>query len=187
MERKEQADKIILEHVVWSMAGGLVPIPFADVATVSAIQLDMLSKLATLYGVKFSMLDAKALVTALTGGGVAKLGANLIKFVPGVGTVVGGLSMSVLSGASTYAVAQVALNEFAADGHLGSIDLDAAKRMYKDAFDQGRQYVDNLERERKQESESVFDKLEKLASLKERGLITDEEFKLQKQKLLERL
>ncbi len=188
MSIKEDTDKIVRDHVVWSMAGGLVPIPFADIAVVSAVQLDMLSQLSSTYGIKFSVLDAKSLVTALMGGGVARLGAELVKLVPGVGTIIGGLSMAVLSGASTYAVAQVAINEFAANRDLSSVDLDAAKDMYKRAFEQGKQYASDLEKNQKaQESASVFDQLERLAMLKEQGLLTDEEFKLQKQKLLERL
>ena len=57
---RTQADKIIRDHVVWSMGAGLIPVPLADIAAVSAVQLDMLSKLATEYQVRFSILDAKA-------------------------------------------------------------------------------------------------------------------------------
>jgi hypothetical protein len=141
--------------------------------------------------VKFSPLDAENLIKAVSVGGVAKVGSTLVKLMPGVGSIVGGVSQSAIAGASTYALAQVVMNEYAANGNLSNIDVEAAKSMYRDAFDRGREYVSNLEKEREREkakeSDNVFDKLERLAQLRERGLITDEEFKLQKQKLLERL
>lgn len=185
MGSRRESDRIIRDHVVWSMAGGLVPIPLADVAAVSAVQLDMLSKLATEHGVRFKMVDAKSLVTALVGGGAARLGANLLKLVPGVGTVLGGLSMAVAAGASTYAVGQVAVNEFSAGRGLGEVDLDRARELYARAFEEGKDKARNLAQD--SERMEVFEKLERLAQLKDEGILSEDEFKLQKQKLLERI
>ena len=181
----EAAEKIVREHVIWAMAAGLVPVPLVDIAAVSVIQLDMMSKLATAHAVKFSIVDARSLLTALVGGGAARLGANLLKLVPGAGSVIGGLSMSVMAGASTYAVGQVAMNEFAAGRNLSDINLDAAKNAYAEAFERGKEYTSDIKEEK--ESPEVFDKLERLSQLLEQGVLTEDEFKLQKQKLLERI
>ena len=191
MSTTDEASGIIREHVIWSMAAGLVPVPVVDIAAVSAVQLDMLSKLATTHGVRFSMLDAKSLVTALVGGAAARLGANLLKLVPGAGSVVGGLSMAILSGASTYAVGQVALNEFASGRDLSSVDLGSAKVLYEQAFEQGKRYAKDLDAERKSagapaETDGV-EQLERLAGLVEKGLLTEEEFAAQKARILQRM
>ena len=183
--QSEMSERIIRDHVVWSMAAGLVPIPLADMAAVSAVQLDMLSKLATTYGVRFSLLDAKAVLSALVGGGAARLGANLLKLIPGAGTVIGGMSMSIASGASTYAAGQVAMNQFASGQELGSMSMDKARELYAQAFKKGEEVAKDMEPET--ESVDVFSKIERLGELKEQGLLTEDEFKLQKQKLLERV
>ena len=36
------AENIIRNHVIWACAAGMVPVPFVDLAAVTAIQLDML-------------------------------------------------------------------------------------------------------------------------------------------------
>lgn len=183
--QQEISNEIIRDHVVWSMAAGLVPIPIADMAAVSAVQLDMLSKLATTYGVKFSLLDAKAILSALVGGGAARIGANLLKLIPGAGTVIGGMSMSIASGASTYAVGQVAVNQFASGQDLGSLSMEKARELYEQAFKKGEQVAKDMATDA--DEVDVFAKIERLGELKEQGLITEDEFKLQKQKLLERV
>jgi uncharacterized protein (DUF697 family) len=43
------SSSIIKSHVVGSMGGGAIPIPFIDVVAVTAIQLDMIKQLARFY------------------------------------------------------------------------------------------------------------------------------------------
>src|SRR5262249_48329688 len=100
----KETDRIINEHIIWSMGAGLVPVPLLDIAAVSAIQLDMLKQLSTHYGVKYTESEGKVFLSALTGSIFAKLAANAIKLIPGIGSVIGGISMAVLSGGSTYAL-----------------------------------------------------------------------------------
>ena len=116
MASRFEAEKIIRTHVLWAMGGGLIPIPLVDFAAVTAIQLEMLQQLAELYQVNYSKSNGKAFVSALTGTTLASLGASMLKAIPGIGSLVGGASMSIMSGASTYAVGQVAINVFSGSG-----------------------------------------------------------------------
>ncbi len=186
MSKERNADTIIKTHVLWAMGAGLVPTPLLDVAAVTAIQLDMLKQLADLYGVDYSKSAGKGFVSALVGSTYARLGASLVKAIPGVGAIVGGLSMSALSGASTYAVGQVAIHHFEGEGDLLNLDLDWAKDAYNEAFKRGRQFVSEVEAEQPPEAD-LFQALEKLGQLKEKGVITEAEFEAQKRKLLDRL
>jgi uncharacterized protein (DUF697 family) len=186
MTDRKVADKIVRSHVIRSLGAGLIPVPLFDLAAVTAIQIDMLKQLADLYEADFSQSKGKVFVSALTGSTFAKLGSSLIKAIPGVGTVLGGLSMSALSGASTYAVGQVVINHLETSGDFLNIDLDAAKEAYKEAFEQGKEFVDGLKGQ-EDAGKDVFKALEKLGQLKEQGVITAEEFEAQKQKLLDRL
>ena len=128
----------------------------------------------------------KTFVTALTGGTFARIGASFIKAVPGVGTLVGGASMSVLSGASTYAVGQVAKRHYETDGNLIDIDLNSARKSYDEALKRGKRVVGDL-KNREGESKDVFTSLERLSDLRQKGVITDEEFEAKKREMLEQL
>ena len=154
-----------------------MPIPLFDIAAVTAVQMDMLKQLAELFEVEYSTSGGKGFVSALAGGTVARIGASAVKMIPGIGTVIGGVSMSVMSGASTYAVGQVAVTHFGSKADLMDIDLDWAKKAYSELFEKGKET----------ESKDVYESLEKLGRLKEQGVVTDAEFEAQKHKLLERL
>ncbi len=185
-ERSDRADRIIRSHTLWGMGAGLIPVPMFDVLAVSAIQIDMLKQLAEAYDSDFTENLGKTFVTALTGGTFARVGASLIKAVPGVGTLVGGASMSVLSGASTYAVGQVAKRHYETGGNLVDIDLNSARARYDEALERGKRVVGDL-KDRENESKDVYSSLERLSDLKQKGVITDEEFEAKKREMLERL
>ena len=108
-ERSKHADSIIRNHMIWSMGMSVViPLPVADVLAVSAVQLDMIRQLCKVYEKDFSDTSGKAIVTALTSSTLAKAGArSVIKLIPGIGTIIGGVAVSILNGASTYALGEV--------------------------------------------------------------------------------
>lgn len=187
MSRRIEADSIIRSHVLWSMGGGLIPIPLVDFAAVTAIQLEMLQQLAHLYGVDFSRRNGKVFVSALTGTTIARLGASLIKAIPGVGTMIGGASMALTSGASTYAVGQVAISHFSSGGSLSNFVETQVRDAYESAFEQGKSYVSDLEDEKGDAAADVYQALEKLGKLKDQGILSEEEFQAKKTELLARL
>jgi uncharacterized protein (DUF697 family) len=176
----DNADRIIKEHVLWSIGAGLVPLPVLDIVAVSAVQLDMLKQLSSLYGIPFTEDEGKAWVSALAGNVVARIGANALKLIPGVGTVLGGLSMSILAGGSTYAIGQVATGHFERGGTFGDIDMGAARRVYEEELEKGKRMAKDLSSEKK----DVIDKLERLAKLRDKGVLSDEEFEVQKKRVL---
>jgi uncharacterized protein (DUF697 family) len=145
--RGQRADRIIKKHVLWASGAGLIPVPLADLAAVTAVQVSMLEDLSKVYAVQSSGPVLQSFVTALTGGMLARLGASAFKAIPGIGTFLGGASMSIMSGASTYAVGQVAKRQLETTGNLAKVDLDAAKREYSKAYESGKEYVENLKSE----------------------------------------
>ena len=191
MLTKEQgAEKVIKTHVLWSLGAGLMPVPLLDIAAVTAIQIDMLRQLAAEYKVDYSASTGKTFVAALTGGTVARIAASAVKAIPGVGSVIGGISMSVMSGASTHAVGEVARSYFVAGADLSKVDVGEAKKAYGQEFERGKQVVSDLEKEKQVESDTykaAFEAIASLEKLTKRGLVTQEEFEALKAKLLERL
>jgi len=176
----DKADRIIKDHILWSIGAGLVPLPVLDIVAVTAVQLDMLRQLSTLYSVPFTEAEGKAWVTALAGNMVARIGANALKLIPGFGTLLGGVSMSILAGASTYAMGKVAVDHFERGGTFDNIDISAARRTYEEELERGKRVAADLRTEKK----DVVDKLERLAKLHEKGVLSDEEFEVQKKRVL---
>jgi uncharacterized protein (DUF697 family) len=176
----DKVDRIVKDHVLWSIGAGLVPLPVLDIVAVAAVQLDMLKQLASAYGVPFSESEGKAWVAALAGNVAARVGANAIKLIPGLGTLLGGVSMSLLAGASTYAMGQVAAGHFERGGTFGNLDFTSARRIYEEELERGREVARNLSSEKK----DVIDKLERLATLRDKGVLSDEELEVQKKRVL---
>jgi uncharacterized protein (DUF697 family) len=196
-ERSANADAIIRNHMMWSMGAGLIPVPIADFFAVSAIQLDMIRQMCKLYEIDFKETEGKAIITSLTGSGLARLGARAaIKFIPGVGSVLGGITMSILSGGSSYALGEVFKQHFETGGTFLDFDMNRLKKFYNEKFEKGKKVAEKLKKEQakkedkvkkaeKTKTEStVVDKLKELAELKKEGLITEKEYEKMKTKLI---
>ncbi|MCG8326423.1 MAG: DUF697 domain-containing protein [Chitinophagales bacterium] len=118
-ERSKHADTIIRNHVIWSMGAGLIPVLVADIFAVSALQLDMIRQMSRTYDINFSETQGKAIVTSLTSSTLARVGAgSLVKLIPGVGSLIGGATVSIFAGASTYALGQVFKRHFESGGTI---------------------------------------------------------------------
>lgn len=178
-----RAHTIVNEHVLWAVGAGLLPIPLVDIAAVTAIQLDMLKQLSTHYGMPYSESEGKAWVSALAGGLAARLGANAIKLIPGIGSILGGAAMSVMSGASTYSIGQVAISQFAAGRSFSSMDVEDAKRAYEAHLERGKEVATRMSKD-KADAGDTFEKLEKLKKFRDQGVITEADFEAQKSRLL---
>jgi uncharacterized protein (DUF697 family) len=188
--RSDDANSIIKNHMVWAMGAGLIPVPIADLFAVSAIQLDMIRQLAKLYEIDFKHTQGKAYMTALTGSGLARLGARAIKFIPGVGSVLGGITMSALSGASSYALGEVFKKHFETGGTFLDFDPQRLKKYYDEKFEKGKEVAKEVQTETEKSKANsnaggLVDKLKDLADMKEKGLISDEEFAAMKKKLID--
>ena len=195
-DREKHADTIIRNHMVWSMGAGLIPFPVADFFAVSAIQLDMVRQLCKLYEVDFKENEMKAIITALTTSGFAKMGAKaMIKFIPGIGSIIGGISMAVLSGASSYAVGEVFKKHFETGGTILDFDMERLKKLYNEKFEKGKKMAEDIQKEekakkdafkvQKQAANDPVAKLKELADLKKEGLITEEEYEAMKKKVID--
>ncbi|MFT6398603.1 MAG: hypothetical protein ACJAYU_003362 [Bradymonadia bacterium] len=185
----KSAERIIQNHVVLAVGAGIIPLPFLDLAAVTAVQIDMLQELARHYGQDLSRNQLKTFATAVTGSSLARLGASLVKSIPVFGSLVGGFSMSILSGASTYAVGEVARQQF--EGDFRGFDVDRAKSDYEREFERGKEVAKDAERSKSAagpvDKGDVFDQLAKLGELRDSGVLTEEEFAAKKRQLLDKI
>lgn len=87
------------------MAGTVaaVPLPFATMPVLTALEVTMVGVLGQLYGQKISASQAGGILSAIAGGFLAQaIGRELIKFVPGFGSVVA----ASWAGAYTWALGE---------------------------------------------------------------------------------
>jgi uncharacterized protein (DUF697 family) len=187
--RGESANSVIKNHMIWSMGAGFIPVPIADLFAVSAIQLDMIRQLCKLYEIDFKQTEGKAIITALTGSGLARLGARAVKFIPGVGSILGGVTMAALSGASTYALGEVFKKHFETGGTFLDFDPERLKKYYNEKFEKGKEVADELRKKQETvvksaDTSAVVDKIKELAEMKAAGILTDEEFETMKKKVI---
>ena len=188
--RGESASSIIKNHMIWSMGAGFIPVPIADLFAVSAIQLDMIRQLCKVYDIDFKQTEGKAMITALTGSGLARLGARAVKFIPGVGSILGGVTMAALSGASTYALGEVFKKHFETGGTFLDFDPERLRKYYNEKFEKGKEVADELRKKQENiaksaDANTAMEKLKELVEMKTSGLLTDEEFEAMKKKIIE--
>lgn len=216
-DKSKHADTVIRNHVIWSMgASFLIPIPIADVFAVSALQLDMIRQLSRVYDIDFAESQGKAIITSLTSSTLARAGArSLVKLVPGIGTLIGGVTVSIFNGASTYALGEVFKRHFDSGGTILDFDTERLRKLYKEKFEKGKKVAQEWKAEEDQaksegsttatepepqaepaptaapaseggvEEASIMDKLKDLAKLRDDGVITEEEFSEMKRKLID--
>ena len=147
--RGQHAETIIRNHVIWSMGAGLIPVLIADIFAVSALQLDMIRQLCRAYDQNFSETQGKAIVTSLTSSTLARLGArSLIKLIPGVGSIIGGMTVSIFAGASTYALGEVFKSHFDSGGTILDFDPERLRKYYQEKFEKGKKVATDLRKDK---------------------------------------
>jgi uncharacterized protein (DUF697 family) len=181
----DKVKEIIRNHVIFSMTAGAIPVPLADIAAVTAIQLDMIKQIAGKHKVNYDDNKGKSFATALTGATLARLGASLVKSIPGIGTLLGIGTQVILSGASTYALGNLFDRHFTEGGTLLDFDTEKMKIKYNELVDKGKDFAKKIKKELKKED--TFKTLDKLKKLKESGSISEKEYEDTKKKLLKKV
>ena len=114
--RRALARRIVDRHKNYAAVGGLVPLPAANIASVTAVNLRMVKQLSELYGVPFQRDRTRSLIIALIAGAVptgAGLAASstLMWIVPG-GLVWGLGAAALTAGALTRGIGLVFVDSF---------------------------------------------------------------------------
>jgi uncharacterized protein (DUF697 family) len=114
--RRMLAIAIVERHANYSALGGFIPLPIANIASITAIIVRMVKSLSTLYGVNFERNRARAIVIGLMGGimpaGLATAATStLVYFIPGYNLL--GLAVSsVAASACARSVGQIFIDHF---------------------------------------------------------------------------
>lgn len=111
IERKvESAKNWARRYILTTFGVGFIPIPFSDASLLVPMQVALLSHITVIFGVSLDRATMLSIVAAVGGTGSAtyvgrSFVSNAIKFIPGVGTVVGGLISGTTASVITRALA----------------------------------------------------------------------------------
>ncbi|WP_417675571.1 YcjF family protein [Roseibium sp.] len=158
------ADNLIKDYVIASVAASIVPVAFFDIAAVVAIQLRMIQKLSQLYGKPFSERLGRKVIYALAGG-VLGFGAGYVvaasatKMIPGIGWMVGMVSLPVVAGASTFAVGRSIVSHYENGGTLMDFNAGKMREFYKEQFEKGKELARKVKNKAKSEAETVAEEV----------------------------
>jgi len=183
MESQKIANRLVQDHVVYALAAGAIPVPLADVAAITAVQVDLIRALARVYGVTFDPATGKALVVALAGASAVRIGASALKAVPGLGLVPGVIAQAGLAGASTYAIGQLFSAHFAQQGNLSDLDPESVRPHYQALLEKGKAFVQGLLK-RGRSIEEITELLERLTQLRTQSTISEAELERLKSEIL---
>ncbi|MEB0027387.1 50S ribosome-binding GTPase [Pseudomonas sp. MH9.2] len=105
----EQAGKEVLAASTLAAVAAASPIPFSDAILLVPIQVGMLAKVGVTFGMDVSTSALTTLVMSAVGSGAVTvvgrvLVTGLLKMIPGVGTVVGGVIAATTAAALTKAL-----------------------------------------------------------------------------------
>lgn len=140
--KSAEASKIVRNHMLGSVASGLLPVPLLGAGVLAGIQLRMLSKLAKHYDVEFSEQRANAIIGSLAGVSFTATAATLLYMIPGVGQALAGIGALTLPPASTYALGQVFIKHFDSGGTFLTFDESRAKEDYDEELKEGKKVVE---------------------------------------------
>jgi uncharacterized protein (DUF697 family) len=173
------ATELILKHVGAAMVAAAIPVPLVDIAAVAVIQVALVRRLARRYGVEYDVARSRAAVLAVAGASLARVGASVVKSLPGGGWLLGSATQAALSGASTYALGEVYRDHFARGGTLDALDGETLRTRYREAVERGQEVARTLRRSMRDEAvapdehRAIRERLERLRST---GVLTQAEF-----------
>lgn len=128
--KRKRAQTIVAEAAAAAAATGAAPIPFSDAAALVPEQMVMIARITAIFGLKMEKAAITSVISATIGAaGTTILGktivANLIKFIPGVGSVTGGVISGTTAAALTAALgeAYITIMTMICKGELSTDDL----------------------------------------------------------------
>lgn len=136
VNRSNEARIIVKRYAYYSSGVGLLPIPFAEVLTVNAVQYAMIRKLASCYDLSFKGQWVKSLISSLLSGVVSASiiygpVTNALTVMTGFGWFMrAGVALSV-SGAVTMALGKLFIDHFERGGTLFDLDVEQTKVQLK--------------------------------------------------------
>ena len=129
-----KANAIVATAAAAAAATGAIPIPFTDAAVLVPEQIGMIASITAVFGIPIEKATLTALLSATIGTvGTTVMGktvvSSLLKMIPGVGSVAGGVISASVAAALTAALgeAYIAIMMMVSKGEMSVSELDTAE------------------------------------------------------------
>lgn len=133
-EKQIKAHAIVASAMITAAGEGAIPIPFADCAVLIPTQIAMITSITMVFGLEVNQSIITAFLSSTIGaGGATLLGKtivqNLVKLIPGIGTVIGGAISAGTAGVLTAALgeAYIGIMNMIYNGEMSIDDLSTKK------------------------------------------------------------
>lgn len=144
-EKKRYAQAAVATASLAAAGAGAAPIPFSDCALLIPTEIGMIASITVIFGFDVNKSIITALLSSTIGaGGATLLGktvvSNLLKFIPGAGTVAGGAISAGAAGVITAALGEAYIGVmelvFKGDMTIGDIETKKGKDTMTQLFKQ---------------------------------------------------
>lgn len=159
-EKVKAARKWMKRYIFTTFGVGFTPIPFSDASVLIPMQVTMLAHITAIFGVSVNRSTIVSVIAAVGGTGSATfigrtIVSNAFKFIPGVGTIVGGLisgtTASMVTSALGHSYIQT-LRFLAINDQLDEESAHVVVRVMRKEFER---YIKNNGKQLKEASESL--------------------------------
>lgn len=144
IERKAKtARRWANRYVATTFGVGFSPIPFSDASVLVPMQVGLLAHITAIFGISLEKSSLVSIIAAVGGTGGATLAgksvvSNAFKFIPGVGTVIGGVisgtTASVITSALAYSYIEVLTIISLSDKEGAEVSPQKIKRLMKERY-----------------------------------------------------
>lgn len=128
----KKAHAAVVAGAAAASVAGVAPIPFSDAALLVPIEVSMMASITVVFGLDIDKATLTCIVSTVFGSGGATIAgktivANLMKLIPGVGSVVGGAISGTTAAALTTALGEAYIGVMTAmyHGELKKKDIES--------------------------------------------------------------
>ncbi|MBQ9519659.1 MAG: DUF697 domain-containing protein, partial [Firmicutes bacterium] len=139
--KKKRARAAVAAAVTAAFGEGAAPVPFMDAFMIVPTQITMIATITVIFGIDVSKSLLTSFVTSVLGTAGATIAgrnivSNVLKLIPGAGSVVGGTISGATAGLITTALGEsyIKIMELVYLGELKKDDIYSNKKLMSDIF-----------------------------------------------------
>jgi len=142
-KKVDSAKKWVAKYAATSGVIGASPIPFSDAPLLAAQQLSMIAHITTIFGLPIQKALLTAIISSVAGVSGTTLGGktlvtNLLKLIPGVGTITGGAISASVAASLTFALGLAYISVlkfvFEEESKGNDVSMETIKEKMKEEF-----------------------------------------------------